>query len=38
VRRFKDSDGGDITLSGSIVLAHAALAAGLVYDIRLQRP
>ncbi len=35
VRRLKDSDGGDITLSGSITLAHAVLAAGLVDEIRL---
>jgi dihydrofolate reductase len=35
VRRLKDSDGRDITLSGSITLAHAALAAGLVDEIRL---
>ena len=35
VRRLKDSAGGDITLSGSITLAHAVLAAGLVDEIRL---
>ncbi len=35
VRRLKDSDGGDITLAGSITLAHAVLAAGLVDEIRL---
>lgn len=35
VRRLKDSDGGEITLSGSITLAHAVLAAGLVDEIRL---
>ena len=35
VRRLKDSDGGDVTLSGSITLAHAVLAAGLVDEIRL---
>ncbi len=35
VRRLKDSDGGDITLCGSITLAHAVLAAGLVDEIRL---
>jgi dihydrofolate reductase len=35
VRRLKDSDGGDITLPGSITLAHATLAAGLVDEIRL---
>jgi len=35
VRRLKDSDGGDITLPGSITLAHAVLAAGLVDEIRL---
>jgi dihydrofolate reductase len=35
VRRLKESDGGDITLCGSITLAHAALAAGLVDEIRL---
>ena len=36
VRRLKDSDGGDITLAGSITLAHAVLAAGLVDEIRLM--
>jgi len=35
VGRLKDSDGGDITLCGSITLAHAVLAAGLVDEIRL---
>jgi dihydrofolate reductase len=35
VRRLKESDGGDITLSGSITLAHAVLAAGLADEIRL---
>jgi len=35
VRRLKDSDGGDITLCGSITLAHTVLAAGLVDEIRL---
>jgi dihydrofolate reductase len=35
VRRLKESDGGDITLAGSITLAHAVLAAGLVDEIRL---
>lgn len=35
VRRLKDSAGGDITLPGSITLAHAVLAAGLVDEIRL---
>jgi dihydrofolate reductase len=35
VRQLKDSDGGDIMLTGSITLAHAALAAGLVDEIRL---
>ena len=35
VRRLKDSGGGDITLSGSITLAHAMRAAGLVDEIRL---
>ena len=35
VRRLKGSDGGDVTLSGSITLAHAVLAAGLVDEIRL---
>jgi dihydrofolate reductase len=35
VRRLKDSDGGDITLAGSITLAHAVLADGLVDEIRL---
>jgi dihydrofolate reductase len=36
VRGLKDSDGGDITLAGSITLAHAVLAAGLVDEIRLM--
>ena len=35
VRRLKDSNGGDITLSGSITLTHAVLAARLVDEIRL---
>ena len=35
VRRLKDSDGGDIMLPGSLTLAHAVLAAGLVDEIRL---
>lgn len=35
MRRLKHSDGGDIRLSGSIILAHVVLAAGLVYEIRL---
>ena len=35
VRRLKSSEGGDITLSGSVTLAHAVLAAGLVDEIRL---
>jgi dihydrofolate reductase len=35
VRRLKDSSGGDITLAGSITLAHAMLAADLVDEIRL---
>ncbi|MGH3346313.1 MAG: dihydrofolate reductase family protein [Nocardioides sp.] len=35
VGRLKDSDGGDITLCGSITLAHAVVAAGLVDEIRL---
>jgi dihydrofolate reductase len=35
VRRLKDSDGRDITLAGSITLAHAVLAAGLADEIRL---
>ena len=35
VRRLKESDGRDITLAGSITLAHALLAAGLVDEIRL---
>jgi dihydrofolate reductase len=35
VRRLKESDGGDITLAGSITLAHAVLAAGLADEIRL---
>jgi dihydrofolate reductase len=36
VRRLKESDGGDITLAGSITLAHAVLAADLVDEIRLM--
>jgi dihydrofolate reductase len=35
IRHLKDSDGDDITLVGSITLAHAVLAAGLVDEIRL---
>jgi dihydrofolate reductase len=35
VRRLKDAPGGDITLTGSITLTHAVLAAGLVDEIRL---
>ncbi len=35
VRQLKDSDGGDIMLTGSITLAHSALAAGLVDEMRL---
>lgn len=35
VRRLKGFDGGDIMLTGSISLAHAVLAAGLVDEIRL---
>ncbi|PWN03122.1 dihydrofolate reductase [Nocardioides silvaticus] len=35
VRRLKDSGGGDLTLAGSITLAHAVLAAGLVDELRL---
>ena len=35
VRRLKEADGADITLAGSITLAHAVLAAGLVDEIRL---
>ncbi len=35
VRRLKESDGGDIMLTGSMTLAHSALAAGLVDEIRL---
>lgn len=35
VRRLKESDGRDIMLTGSITLAHAVLAAGLVDEIRL---
>ena len=35
VRRFKDSEGGDIMLTGSITLAHSVLAAGLVDEVRL---
>jgi dihydrofolate reductase len=35
VRRLKTSQGGDITLTGSITLTHTVLAAGLVDEIRL---
>jgi dihydrofolate reductase len=35
VRRLKRSEGGDITLTGSITLAQAILDAGLVEEIRL---
>jgi dihydrofolate reductase len=35
VRRLKEAEGEDITLAGSITLAHAVLAAGLVDKIRL---
>jgi dihydrofolate reductase len=35
VRSLKESDGGNITLTGSITLTHALLAAGLVDEIRL---
>ena len=35
VRRLKESGGGDIMLTGSMTLAHSALAAGLVDEIRL---
>jgi dihydrofolate reductase len=35
VRRLKESEGGDIMLTGSMTLAHTALAAGLVDEIRL---
>lgn len=35
VRRLKDSDGDNITVTGSITLAHALLNAGLVDEIRL---
>lgn len=35
VRRLKAAEGADITLTGSITLAHAVLAAGLVDEIRL---
>ena len=35
VRQLKKSDGGDIMLTGSMTLAHAVLAAGLVDEIRL---
>ncbi len=35
VRRLKESDGGGLTLPGSITLAHAVLAAGLVDEIRM---
>jgi len=35
VRRLKDADRDDISLTGSITLAHAVLAAGLVDEIRL---
>jgi dihydrofolate reductase len=36
VRRLKESDGGDITLAGSITLAHAVLAVDLVDELRLM--
>jgi dihydrofolate reductase len=35
VRQLKESDGGDIMLTGSMTLAHSVLAAGLVDEIRL---
>jgi dihydrofolate reductase len=35
VRRLKGSGGGDLMVAGSIMLAHAVLAAGLVEEIRL---
>jgi dihydrofolate reductase len=35
VRRLKEAEGADITLAGSITLAHAVLAAGIVDEIRL---
>jgi dihydrofolate reductase len=35
VRALKDSDGGDIVLTGSVTLTHAVLAAGLADEIRL---
>ena len=35
VRRLKGSDGRDLMMTGSIMLAHAVLAAGLVDEIRL---
>jgi dihydrofolate reductase len=35
VRLLKESDGGDIILTGSVTLTHAVLAAGLVDELRL---
>ncbi|HJR89420.1 MAG TPA: dihydrofolate reductase family protein [Aeromicrobium sp.] len=35
VRHLKESEGGNITLTGSITLTHAVLEAGLVDEIRL---
>jgi dihydrofolate reductase len=35
VRSLKDTDGGDIVLTGSVTLTHAVLAAGLVDEVRL---
>jgi dihydrofolate reductase len=35
VRALKETEGGDIVLTGSIRLTHAVLAAGLADEIRL---
>ena len=35
VRSLKDSNGGDIVLTGSVTLTHAVLAAGLADELRL---
>ncbi len=35
VARLKDTDGGDIVVTGSITLCHALLVAGLVDELRL---
>lgn len=35
VRRLKDAEGGDISLTGSITLTHALLEAGLVEEMNL---